>query len=535
MIKNQKGIVLIVSFIVIVSLILLGGIFLIIAVSEKSMANKDYYKKQAFWLAEAGIERTIKESPFITPTLLSVGIVWQEDFDVIKPTWDEITASWNDIAGSTAVLTENNPSADNGRVESESITLNVDTYPKLSVTSTAVDLGCSYTVQIDDTDVITNITEPGTDTVNIANAMGWSGVKTFKIGIQITGESKSAAFDLIKIESDGPSPSASPGDDQTTISWTTAVDSNSVIDVVLKETVKETLLNVEEIEYGSDTDYGFTVSNIELVKDHSVELSNLEDNPPYLEENTPYYFRVSSTDSLGNTVTSADYILSVIKKKLLGNGNYKTSTMSVLDFNNRWTTVSSGEVGDVDKKIQVAWKQLGSAINYAILTEGVLDIKGNASIDTDEDGTPNEEGEDYLENVTLSFQDTFGISKAEMKSRATINYTDPANNQVPVSGITWVDFDSGTEFEITTTGWSGSGILVVDGDLKITSGTFNGVIWVIGTLKISGNPTIKGALLVESGTEVDTTVTGTADITYAPNEINDLFSYLRETLSWKEF
>lgn len=511
---NNKGFVLFISLIVIASLIVMVGVYLDMALNERVLSLKEVQKKQAFWLAEAGIERTIKESP-LTP----VGTGWQEDFDVIKPTWtvdEEIPASWNDIAGPTAILTENNLSAI-GRVESESITLNVDTYPNLLVTSTAVDSGCSYTIQIDGTDVITNITQPDTNTANIASAMGWSGVKTFKVGIRITGESKSATFNLIKIKSDtsiapiiNSGPSASPGDDQTTISWMTAEDSNSVV------------------EYGLDATYGFTVSKAELVKDHSVELSDLIDN-------TPYHFRVRSTDSLGNTVTSADYILSVINKKTLDEGNYKTATMSVFDFNNRWTTVSMGVVRKVDKKIRVVWKQLGIGVKYAMLTEGTLDIKGNASIDGDGDATLNEEGEDYFQNTTLSFQDTFGISKAEMESGATYVYNNPGNNQQPVSDITWVNVDEGGEFKITGGGgWTGSGILVVDGDLQITGGTFNGVIWVVGTLKISGNPVINGAVLVESGAEVDTSVAGNAKITYDENAVNGGFSCLREVLSWKE-
>lgn len=58
--RNKQGMVLIVSFILIISLLLLGNVFLVIILSEKAMANKDYLNKQAFWLAEAGIEEGMK-------------------------------------------------------------------------------------------------------------------------------------------------------------------------------------------------------------------------------------------------------------------------------------------------------------------------------------------------------------------------------------------------------------------------------------------------------------------------------------------
>lgn len=58
--RNKRGMVLIVSFILIIGLLLLGNVFLVIILSEKAMANKDYHNKQAFWLAEAGIGRGIK-------------------------------------------------------------------------------------------------------------------------------------------------------------------------------------------------------------------------------------------------------------------------------------------------------------------------------------------------------------------------------------------------------------------------------------------------------------------------------------------
>ena len=113
---------------------------------------------------------------------------------------------------------------------------------------------------------------------------------------------------------------------------------------------------------------------------------------------------------------------------------------------------------------------------------------------------------------------------------------------MPVEHITWINEDN--EFKITKTGgWMGSGIMVIDGDLDISGGTFDGVIWVTGKLSISGNPVINGSIFVEGEATVDTTVTGTAVISFDQSAIDDAFSNLSTfpvspkpaVLSWQEF
>ena len=92
---------------------------------------------------------------------------------------------------------------------------------------------------------------------------------------------------------------------------------------------------------------------------------------------------------------------------------------------------------------------------------------------------------------------------------------------------------------ISETGWSGSGILVVDGNLTITGGHFSGIIWVIGGLRVSGNPVIDGAIFVESGAEVDTTLTGNPTVSFDANAVSDAFGFIpsistAHVISWKE-
>jgi hypothetical protein len=156
-----------------------------------------------------------------------------------------------------------------------------------------------------------------------------------------------------------------------------------------------------------------------------------------------------------------------------------------------------------------------------MMMSGDLVVKGNAEVN----GV-------VVKNTTPNFEDVFGETKEEMQDNATYEYTNPPNNEMPVEKITWIN----NNFKITKTGsWVGSGIMIVDGDLNITGGTFNGVIWVIGKLDISGNPVIKGSIFVEDKVTVDTTVTGTAKISFDQSAIGDAFSNLNGVLSWQEF
>src|SRR3989338_11159604 len=58
---NKKGAVLIYVFLVIAVLTVLGGAMLSKAVSERSLAQKYVDSTQAFWAAEAGVNRAFKE------------------------------------------------------------------------------------------------------------------------------------------------------------------------------------------------------------------------------------------------------------------------------------------------------------------------------------------------------------------------------------------------------------------------------------------------------------------------------------------
>lgn len=172
-----------------------------------------------------------------------------------------------------------------------------------------------------------------------------------------------------------------------------------------------------------------------------------------------------------------------------------------------------------------------AGVTSAIAAEGTVTVKGSATV------TP--EGS-IEEGATLSFENIFGLTMAEMREIAqNYNYYGTiAFNSDIATGITWVN-TPGTQAQITQAGWTGDGILVVEGDLRITGGIFDGVIWVGGELDMAGNPAIiNGGIFVESGATIDTTLTGNAQINYSTIEISEAFTELQslppDIGSWQE-
>ena len=58
---NKRGVVLIICYMVIMVLSILGAALFMRSVSETSVTNKYFDSAQAFWLAEAGISRALKD------------------------------------------------------------------------------------------------------------------------------------------------------------------------------------------------------------------------------------------------------------------------------------------------------------------------------------------------------------------------------------------------------------------------------------------------------------------------------------------
>ncbi len=150
----------------------------------------------------------------------------------------------------------------------------------------------------------------------------------------------------------------------------------------------------------------------------------------------------------------------------------------------------------------------------AIVAGGIVEVKGNAVVEGD-----------IIENSVISFENVFGKSMAEIKQLAQTDYPDTyyttSFSNDSAEGITWIE-PNATDPQITQDGWTGTGLLIVEDDLKITGGTFGGVIWVVGTLDISGNPLITGSIFVECGATIETTVTGNPTIIFDSEAIEGI-------------
>lgn len=230
-------------------------------------------------------------------------------------------------------------------------------------------------------------------------------------------------------------------------------------------------------------------------------------------------------------------------------GIYTTTTVPVAGYSARYEITSIASVSNTHRSIRISVEVPQGAnpdsITKAVMTTGQLDITGSSQI--------NPSGS-YETNSTLDFQTVFGVSEDIVKSAANHLYIDPPTNQQPIDGITWVDLTgdtvaSATKYTISSN-WSGSGLLIVDGNrnettkdievLKIAGNWyFNGMIWVIGKIKISGTPAITGAIFAESAVDVESTLTGNATVNFDSSAIRNAFDlldsvFIPDILSWQE-
>lgn len=116
----------------------------------------------------------------------------------------------------------------------------------------------------------------------------------------------------------------------------------------------------------------------------------------------------------------------------------------------------------------ISYAGLGNpdGVTSPITAEGTVTVKGRSKIEPEED---------INENAIFAFEDIFGLTLEDMREIAkNFNYYTTVFNSdnADVSQIlTWVA-SSGTPAQITTAGWTGGGILVVEGNLKISGGCF---------------------------------------------------------------
>lgn len=246
--------------------------------------------------------------------------------------------------------------------------------------------------------------------------------------------------------------------------------------------------------------------------------------------------------------------LSSIAATSMGDGQYSVDPITIEGSDRRVTVhgfIPSEASPRAERTITLLVKSLGGTnfsnpdlLQYAIDTTGDLKIGGSANIHPP---TSSHQGS------SLDFEEVFGMTTEQIRAEAEqaqidargYVYTDPAANQQPVNGITWVELTGGNKYSISSN-WSASGLLVVNGNgmnvaLEISGDwTFTGVIWVIGKVKISGNPQITGAIFAESMAGIESDVTGNPTISFDTAAVSGAFGLLGsgtggiEILSWRE-
>jgi len=210
-------------------------------------------------------------------------------------------------------------------------------------------------------------------------------------------------------------------------------------------------------------------------------------------------------------------------------------------FNQAKRTINAVVKQQVDSnKMPASNFKFGVESSANIIFGGSSTVSGETSLSPLPPGTrdPNY----YKAGSVFSFFDIFGYSSAVLKAMCVAgeqnmgfyNNSWPAGN---ITGVTWVTAPS-SNFNGNA---YGSGVLIVEGDLKITGTVdFDGIVYVIGKLFMAGTAAINGSILAESGAEV-TKVTGTADIIHNSTKIENALEYLKQetygvpkVVSWQE-
>ena len=188
----------------------------------------------------------------------------------------------------------------------------------------------------------------------------------------------------------------------------------------------------------------------------------------------------------------------------LGAGGYWATITRISNI--RWNIISHGVVAGEKRHLSV---QVGPKFGPGVYFSGPqAPGGGNAT------STPPVE-----ENVgTMTFADFFGKTLAQVEAVATL--IDCNTDDIIVSGLTVVDRSACApnkkSVSIKKHGGVSNGILIiVDGDLTLHGGTFNGIIWVEASsaqsLHINAGTQIVGAVYVNNGTHTSR-FNGTADV-----------------------
>lgn len=238
---------------------------------------------------------------------------------------------------------------------------------------------------------------------------------------------------------------------------------------------------------------------------------------------------VNPSDPSGNT-----YAYNVVSSQIGISGYYNVISTGIVTF--------PGSV--IRRVVNVTMKVIPpdpSKFQYCVETTGdTLEYKNK--------NVKNEINPENLvkKNSTQAFTDLFGVSMATMKANSTY-FTDttlPVSNTIAASGVTWVDVTQGSPPELSIQHLNGSGIVIINGDFRLNGvaggggSTFNGILYVVGKLWMSGNATVNGTVFVESAADIsaENELTGSALVEYNPANIASALGSLstKTIVSWRE-
>lgn len=129
--------------------------------------------------------------------------------DLTQKKWEDISATWEDAAGSGVVVREASPTEYFGKVESETLTVDLSRCPILHIDTAEVEPEAGYTIQILDkrsdqtTDVVRD-NHAGDWVINLVQEVSWQqpGLQAFTINVWVSGEGKAVTFGHISIGSE---------------------------------------------------------------------------------------------------------------------------------------------------------------------------------------------------------------------------------------------------------------------------------------------------------------------------------------------
>ncbi len=233
--------------------------------------------------------------------------------------------------------------------------------------------------------------------------------------------------------------------------------------------------------------------------------------------------------------------------------NYNTITNTVTGSPDLYNITSTGRVSVQGSPIT---RTVESYVSLDVASPGnflnAIEVGGNLSMSNNVDIEPEPAGNYTRTNSNFTFSGKFGFSYDEVKYAAMSGepgfvfydqdtYPKPfnlINNEVVV-----IEFNSTQTHKVQLPSpGQGSGIIiinVINGDVDIEGGDFDGIIWAIGELKITGNPTLAGSVLSEVDFDITTKLGGTAYLEWNETAISNALNLTktiadRSYKSWRE-